>query len=669
MDFSKIKLNSGKEEKVPLEEEADDAVQKDGAAAASGGDLRFDRFPLHGDGNVSNPMAEELPVVEADSSAVASESLVSEHAVSTSVEMPEVEEALPDDFGDFLDDLLEDEDELPTLPVVADDGDNPEDDDDEEEWGDQLADLLEDDDEDEAFVQPVVSAPVVAKKPVAAAPVVVATTKDAVPGKGRGAARRKARAGKRVRLHSKSSSCRTRKGSLEAEMGARGGLEYLVDADGVFVPVGKPKKGEADRFGKLVEAAEGNRGVKLPEDFSGSDGGVVTDAEVAGNVVYPWSTARETAVARGERQRKERLNQDELSFYRELGAKKSEVVAGDFGRELREPVSGREARTVKRVRDGLVSRGVGGHAGYAAGAGSAVTLRDQDMLIFLAKFKYATAKQLSNLSGVTERTSVTRLSALQRKGLVRSVRLWGATPVWTLTGAGMVLSGFDLPIQQAGKISYASIAHQFVVNNTASNLMGGQANVLHLGEFPLQNRVDSGGRLRWGEEVVSETEIQSSFSRMRLLTRAEVYRPLVLKSLEKAFREWEEAGKPSRSPEFMFGNEYMWMIYPPKVLQQNYHAPDLVVRRPRNADGTPESIAIEVELASKDERKYERVLRVYSADNRIYKKVIWVCKSMQTAKALEKVAKDIGLFQQGRLDIVPITTREGIFEGRDLWTI
>lgn len=642
MDFSRIKLNSGKEEKILVEEAP---APGEGGSEPSGG-LRFDRFSLRGDGIVSNPTGVEEPVVTADSSAVASGKLDVEDGGF-------LDGGGVDSFGELLEDLLE-EDE-----VVGGDDEG-------EDWGDQLADLLDD---DEAFVAPVVSrSEGVVSKPVRA-PVVASGEALKNPGAGRGAVRRKARAGKRVRLHSRGSDgYRSRKGGLDSEMGARGGLEYLVDADGVLVPAGR-KRGSSDRFGKLVEAAEAHGGVKLPEAFEAGDVEVVTDDEVVGSVVYPWSTGCEVAGVRGERRGKERLNGDELSFYREFGARKSEVVVGEFGRELREPVSAREARTVERARKSLVARGVGGHVGYVDRSGSAVTLRDQDMLQFLAKFKYATAKQLSNLSGVTERTSLSRLVALKKKGLVESIRMWGATPVWILTGAGMVLSGFDLPLMKPSKMSYALIGHQFVVNNTASNLVGGQANVLHLDEFPVQNRVDSGGRLRWGEEVVSETEIQSSFSKMRLLTKAEVYRPLVLRSLEEGFREWEAAGKPVEGPEFMFGNEYMWMLFPPKALGQVYHVPDFVVRRPRRADGSPESIAIEVEINSKSEERYDRVLRVFYADNRMYRKVIWVCKSMQAAKALEKVAKDIGLWQEGRIDIVPITTREGVFEGRDLWTI
>ena len=652
MDFSKIKINSGKEEKTftLADEEGSDVIKTSDDSSASG--LRFNRLRKPDGDSFSNVAGADDGGVAADNSAVTSESLA--------LELPGLE-GDGDPFGGMLDDLLDDDE-------VGEGGDSfTVDEGDGVVWDDQLSELLgEDDDESDAFVKPLVSPSggvegVPSGERVLPEPQEVPIKKSVEKKKGK--TRREARAGKRVRLHSKSSSYRGSKSDLDSKMAERGGLEYLVDADGVLVPAVKGKSGVAENFSKLVKAAESNAAVKYSGGEDASE--VVTDGEVKGSVVYPWSTSKEVA---GVREGKQRLHEGELSFYKNVGLSKSEIL-GEFAREVREPVSAREARVAGRVRKSVVRQGVAGHAGYANHVGSAVTLRDQELLKFLAKFKYATAKQLSNIGGVQERSCLKRLVELRGKGLVESIRLWGASPVWCLTSAGMLLSGFDLPIVQAGKISYASIAHQFVVNNTASNLVGGGVNVLHLREFPLKNRFNSKGEAVFGEEVVSETEIQSSFSKMRLLTKAEVYRPLIVSTLEREFREWEEGGRVGGSPEFMFGNEYMWMLFPPKVFQQVYHTPDFVVRRPRNADGRPESIAIEVELASKSEQKYDRVLRVFKADNRMYKKVIWVCKSMQTAKALEKVAKDIGLWQEGRIDIVPITTREGIFEGRDLWTI
>lgn len=303
------------------------------------------------------------------------------------------------------------------------------------------------------------------------------------------------------------------------------------------------------------------------------------------------------------------------------------------------------------------------------GGSRGLVLKDLEILQFLAKFKYATARQLSNLSGVVEKTALGRLQRLQVKGLVESVVLWGSSRVWVLTSAGMLLSGFDLPLVKSDKVSFANVGHQFVVNHVASNLWGGSVNVLGLDVFPRRGRVDSSGVARFGESLVSETEVQSSFSKMRLLQKSEVYRPLVVGSIDRAFRSWELEGGVGDSPEFLHGNEYMWKLFPPFNLGLVYHDPDLVVARRRGRDGKPRSIAVEVELNSKESHRYLKTLLAYKADKRLYSKVIWVCNNLQSAKSLESLSKEIGLWQEGRIDIVPVLTRDGVFEGRDLWLL
>jgi hypothetical protein len=296
-------------------------------------------------------------------------------------------------------------------------------------------------------------------------------------------------------------------------------------------------------------------------------------------------------------------------------------------------------------------------------------LKDFEVLCFLAKFKYASAVQVSNLHGVRESTGVRRLQGLQGKGLVESARLWGSSNVWFLTSAGMLLSGFDLPLLDKKNISFALIGHQFVVNNVASNLIGGGVNVLQFDEFPLKNRVNANGVEVFGEEVVSEVEIQSSFLRMKQMQKSEVYRPIITSSIDNAFIDWERGGRVGGSPESVHGNEYMWMLFPPFSLNTVYHSPDIVLKRPRGPNGESRNIAIEVELNPKASDRYERILRSYRADTRIYEKVYWVCKSAAPAKALERIAKEINLWQEGRIEILPIITRDGVFRGRELWKI
>jgi hypothetical protein len=119
----------------------------------------------------------------------------------------------------------------------------------------------------------------------------------------------------------------------------------------------------------------------------------------------------------------------------------------------------------------------------------------------------------------------------------------------------------------------------------------------------------------------------------------------------------------------LLGNEFMWTLIPPYALRLAYHVPDLVVKRPRKANGDPASIAVEIELANKPFELYERALSAYSYDSLLYEQVIWVVKSRGAAKKLEKAAAKNGLLDEGRIDIVPIYTEDGVFKGKAEWTI
>lgn len=325
----------------------------------------------------------------------------------------------------------------------------------------------------------------------------------------------------------------------------------------------------------------------------------------------------------------------------------------------------------KAKRRELMQRAVLGDESVTRGSRKMFTEKDRDVLRFLAKFKYANAKHVSRILQVTEKTMEKRLHSLRKRGLLVQKDLYGAKPLWYLTEAGMICSGLDLPRTKDSSITYGMLPHGFVVNHVAGNLWGGGVNVLNLEEFPVRNRTRESGEKALGEDLVSELEIQSSFSQIRIGSSKEAYRPLISDSRERLFKEWTRAGgiEFGPSPEQLPGNEFMWTLIPPFQLNLAYHVPDLVVKRPRNADGTPNSIAVEVELANKPYPLYERALYAYKYDSLLYGQVIWVVKSRGAARKLEQAADSLGLLDEGRMDIVPIYTEEGVFTGKAEWTI
>lgn len=368
-----------------------------------------------------------------------------------------------------------------------------------------------------------------------------------------------------------------------------------------------------------------------------------------------------------------RVNVAELEFFKNLGGSKSSVLSDDsLVSSLRSNSDGLgESEAERKARVVLYEQALRGADGLKRGSRSSFNAKDRETLQFLAMFRYATDAQLARMFSCSVQTSYNRLKKLRSVGLVIDRKIYGARPIWFLTEAGLLLSGFDLPRVTESKLTFSMFPHQFTVNNTAANLWGANVNVLNLPEFPVRNRVDGKGEMVFGEKLVSELEIQSAFGKIKMFDKSDVYRPELLAEIEKQFRSWERAGGVDfgPSPEQVLGNEYMWALMPPFNIRLAYHVPDLVVVRPRNEDGTPESIAVEIEINNKASGSYEKTLRAYRADNRLYKKVIWVCKNIGPARKLEQISKEIGLWQDGRIDIVPVITEDGVFKERDLWMI
>lgn len=410
-----------------------------------------------------------------------------------------------------------------------------------------------------------------------------------------------------------------------------------------------------------------------------------TDAKI----VQVGENGREDAVRgvapkRGTKQRYRyarpsgKLNKPELQFFKNIEATQNRAVEGDpitVGKLRR--LQGRkngtpETAAEKKARSLIYAQAVGGRDALRRGAKPRFTWKDKEVLTFLAMFRYATDSHLARLFSQKPLTMRQRLYKLRQQGLVKNMSVYGTTPIWYLTEAGMILSGYDVPRATPARMSFSLFPHQFTVNYVAANLIGAGVNVLMDEDgFPERNRVNAKGEITFGETLVSEIEILSALGKAKNFEKGEVFSPAIRSEIERQFQAWERVGgtESGPSPEMQYGNEYMWALFPPYNMKLAYHVPDLVVRRPRSHDGAPHSIAIEVEINNKPSRAYEKTLRAYKQDSKIFGKVIWICKNIGPARKLEEIAKEIGLYQEGRIKIVPVITENGVFRGRDLWTI
>lgn len=374
----------------------------------------------------------------------------------------------------------------------------------------------------------------------------------------------------------------------------------------------------------------------------------------------------------GKEAPKGKLAPNELEFFKNMGSRKSQYSEGLRTTELLSgPMNEFATAKEKRERKERLERVFDSRTSYRQGASFKLNEKMTEMLSFLALFRYATHSHIARMFGESPRTTLDRLYRMQANGLVESRKIYAQHAIWFLTEPGIIISGYDVRRITDSRLTYSMFPHQFTVNHVAANLWGGKLNVLNLqDDFPQRNRTNLRGEKIFGEKLTSELEILSSFAKMKLFEDAASFRPKLMAMMSSDFKKWADGDRRSvPSPELIYGNEWMFTLFPSLAIGVAYHVPDLVVKRPRAADGSPRSIAVEIEINNKPIGSYKKTLQAYAEDKRIFDKVVWVCKTLGPAKKLEKVGRELGIYQTGKLKIVPIFTNDGVFKGRDLWTI
>lgn len=367
-----------------------------------------------------------------------------------------------------------------------------------------------------------------------------------------------------------------------------------------------------------------------------------------------------------------KLGANEIEFFKNMGSRKSQYTEGLKAADLLSgPLNEFASPQEKRERLERLERVFDSRTAYRQGANFILNEKMVQVLQFLALFRYAKPNHIAAMFGESPRTAQDRLYRMQKNGLVDSRKIYAGTSIWFLTEAGLIVSGYDVRKVTDSRLTYSMFPHQFTVNHVAANLWGGKINSLGLADFPAKNRVDKDGKPKIGEQLTSELEILSSFSKMKLFEDATEFRPKLMDMRARELAKWAKAENRERvpSPEMIYGNEWMFTLLPSLSVGIAYHVPDLVVKRPRAADGSPRSIAVEIEINNKPESSYKRSLQAYAEDDKFFDKVVWVCKTIGPAKKLEKIGRELGMIQSGKLKIVPIWVEGGVFKGRDLWTI
>ena len=298
-----------------------------------------------------------------------------------------------------------------------------------------------------------------------------------------------------------------------------------------------------------------------------------------------------------------------------------------------------------------------------------VTVGDMEVLLYLDKAKLASLRNVYYACGMKKNLYL-ELKRLERLGLVQNIIVTDATGlnVWGLTELGAAYIGSERILPNKNKVRVSSLSERIFVNHVLACLFSGCINILQLEEYPVYNRINiETGEAKIGEDIVPETDILSSRSNKIMELKGNLFvedsfKGESTKSLREQWNigwaEWEMNGRRGLSPEEVEGNEWYYILmYQGGVYLKSYLLPDIVVRRPRNSDGSPNSIAIEVEREVKSIDELKAKLEMYKMDNRVYSKVIYVTSNKRIAENISEAAAQIGF---DRYDVVPMINENGI---------
>lgn len=289
-----------------------------------------------------------------------------------------------------------------------------------------------------------------------------------------------------------------------------------------------------------------------------------------------------------------------------------------------------------------------------------LTPNDYIVLDFLAKYKVATPNILSIAVGKDASKVRRRLRRLLKMNLVELKLYGGFKEVWMTSqlGYSLVQDGIFL------KVSASGLSQALVLAYVGACLYSNRINLLNLSDYPYHGR-EFMGQVVNGEDVLHEKAIRGS--QTKAMYKGEKFKKLangkknyseVQDEVERAWRIWESNGRKGESPEMGEGNEHYFILYPKEWNSQSAVIPDLVIRRPRSADGSSNHIAVEVELKRTKIKDLRAKLWGYYKDKQVYKKVVYVINSKYHYNLLMKVIEEIGMTKDD-IDVVGLTDLNG----------
>ena len=276
-----------------------------------------------------------------------------------------------------------------------------------------------------------------------------------------------------------------------------------------------------------------------------------------------------------------------------------------------------------------------------------ITERDIAVFEFLGKGRFATAAQVGQLLGVTNSSAAHRLRGLNEwQHMVNGTTLFDGRTLWTLGKNGLKrlldegnVEATEVVSLKASDINPIHVKHTLSINQA---ILTGLSSSLG----------SSVGRIELAE-VLSETAIERAFMDV-VKQRSADQSVMAVSVLRDAYRA-AESGKIAWS-EVATLYPSLWVPVDIKGTGKT-HRPDFVINREHlRTSAEPVSFAVEVEISGKSPKELRQVMAAYAQD-RQFKKIIYVMKSEAFARKVHQAAKGAGI--GSKVEFVKLLDRDG----------
>lgn len=241
--------------------------------------------------------------------------------------------------------------------------------------------------------------------------------------------------------------------------------------------------------------------------------------------------------------------------------------------------------------------------------GLQITDRDRLILAFLARYRYAIYPQITAALGISYETARRRMSKMAKAGLVdKHISHRNTAVLWLPTRQGIAIAGLDLP---APEINLGSLAHTL--------------GLVDLGVMYETRHPDF--------TVITEREIRAADTRNATdrMRAAYATHGIHVPGPDGHTPGHAELDASGFTPEERAKAERTGPLYCVRINDHtgkaSIHVPDMVLVKDPNPDGTPNSIAVELELSHKPAHRWEQVLTAYKHADNIAGVIYWTHKA------------------------------------------